>query len=148
MEESKPAMQNATLNHPKGISGIKNFLAQLKSIAFFNRVNEMIVVGEFTKNKFNAMASDFHIRGIYNTETKQKLNWPATVSKICYNMTQEMQPEWKCYVFKSNPLEFKVSEELMLVIDRSLVDGRYGPYYLYRFISGTEHGDDTGNIII
>ena len=134
-------------SRPKAISGIKNFLAQLKSIAFFNRVTELIVIGEFTRNKFNAMASDFHVRGIYNLDTKQRLNWPETVSKVCYNMTKELQPEWKVYVFKSNPLEFKYSDELMNDIERAAVDGRYGTYYRYDFKTKNELDEDL-NIVI
>ena len=139
---------DSTSSRPKAISGIKNFLIQLKSIAFFNRVNGMIVIGEFTKNKFNAMASDFHVRGVYNLETKQRLNWPETVSKVCYNVTKELQPEWKAYIFKSNPIEFKYSEDITNDIERSLVDGRYGSYYRYDFKTMPEGESDDLNILI
>ena len=122
--------------HPKiakYITGIKALLSQLKTIASYNRTNDFYVIGEFTKNKFNPMGSDFHIRGIYNSETHEKLNYPQGMSKLCYNMTQEIQPEWKCYLFRASPLEFKFDEKAMGSITRELAEGRYGPYYIYRW---------------
>lgn len=117
----------------KHMIGIKALLSQLKTIASYNRTNEFFVIGEFSKNKFNPMGSDFHIRGIYNKETHEKLNYPASMSKVCYNMTQEIQPEWKCYSFKATPTEFLFDEEAMELINRESAEGQYGKYYIYRW---------------
>ena len=123
----------STTNTRKSLTGIKALLSQLKTIASYNRVNEFYVIGEFTKNRFNPMASDFHIRGIYNTETHDRLNYPNSLSKVCYNMTQEIQPEYKVYLFKANPLEFKYDEEAMSEITRESAEGKYGAYNIYRW---------------
>lgn len=117
----------------KYLSGIKALVSQLRTIASYNRTNEFYVIGEFTKNKFNPMGSDFHIRGLYNVDTHERLNYPNSLSKVCYNMTQEIQPEYKVYLFKASPLEFKYNEEAMSKITRESAEGKYGQYYIYRW---------------
>ena len=79
------------------------------------------------------MGSDFHIRGLYNVETHERLNYPNSLSKVCYNMTQEIQPEYKVYLFKVNPLEFKYDEDAMSKITRESAEGKYGQYYIYKW---------------
>ena len=48
-------------------------------------------------------------------------------------MTQEIQPEYKVYLFKVNPLEFKYDEDAMSKITRESAEGKYGQYYIYKW---------------
>lgn len=117
----------------KYLTGIESLIKQFKTLASYNRVNEFYVIGEFTQNKYNSMSSDFHIRGIYNSTTHAKLQFPSSMARICYNMTNTIQPAWKAYLFKSNPVEFTYAEDMMNEISREYKEGKYGPYYEYKW---------------
>ena len=115
---------------PKAI-GAKGLLTQLKIIATVNRVNEMYVVGEYKVNRFNPVSSDFHIRGVWSVDNKNRLTIPQSVSKVAYHVTRDVQPEWKLYRYKTNPVEFKPDEAEAANIVRELSEGQYGEYYRY-----------------
>ena len=118
----------------KYLTGIESLIKQFKTLASYNRVNEFYVIGEFTQNKYNSMASDFHIRGIYNSTTHAKLQFPSSMARICYNMTNTIQPQsFKLYHFKLEPLEFTYAEDMMDEISREYKEGKYGAYYEYKW---------------
>lgn len=131
-------MSSTPAAKPKSMKGLKDMLVQFKTLATYNRVNGFYVIGEFSKNKYNPMSNDFHIRGIYNLDTHEKLSYPRTLSRICFNMSQEIQPDWKLYIFKSSPLTFKFDEETSKIITRNEYEGKYGKYFAYEWPSNEE----------
>ena len=132
------------------IKGISNLITVLKTIAAYNRTNEMYVIGELTVNKYNPLITDFRLKSAYNTDKTKKLNIPESVPRICYEFSKELQSEeFKVYKFSSNPVEFTYQEQLMSEVKKETINGKYGPYNTYSFEDDyTEELEHLGNIKI
>ncbi len=125
-------MNAAMASQKKYTTGVMGLVNLLKVIAFHNRVQELLLVVEFSANKFNPLASDAHVRGIYDVDTHAKLAWPSNCPKICYKFSIEKQPEFKLYKFTVSPLSLVVQENTEH-LRRDLATGQFGDYYFYSF---------------
>ena len=142
--------QASAANKRNYIKGVSNLITVLKTIAAYNRTNEMYVIGELTVNRYNPLITDFRLKSVYNTDKTKRLNIPEAIPKICYEFSKELQSqEFKIYKFCVNPLEFTYQESLMAEVKKELINGKYGPYNTYSFeVDESDELEHLGNIKI